>query len=141
MRAQQVGKGAAVLFFVGWGVAAALGAAGCGDDVLAASDETPSVPHGPPNEEAAASETCVACHACGVDGAPLIDRAHSICTECHGPAPEFVAEVPDGGGCGFRMDCSTTPPEVNCFGACHDHTVRQVNAMCEQCHAYSPPAL
>jgi len=35
------------------------------------------------------------------------------------------------------MDCTKTPPEVNCWTAeCHRHTLRQTNQMCEDCHAY-----
>lgn len=112
---------------------------GCsGEPIAASSTGTPLVSHGAPNESEEAQESCIACHACGADQAPLIDRGHATCTECHGPAPDFVAEIPEGGGCGFKMDCTKQPPEVNCWTAeCHRHTLRETNRMCEQCHAYA----
>ncbi|MDY0060490.1 MAG: hypothetical protein RBU45_11835 [Myxococcota bacterium] len=110
---------------------------GCSSEPLGTTT-TPLINHGAPNESEAAQESCIACHACGADDAPLIDRGHAICTECHGPAPDFVAEIPEGGGCGFKMDCSKTPPQVNCWTECHGrHTLRETNQMCEDCHFYA----
>ena len=110
---------------------------GCGGEPVEDSEPTPpQVPHAAPNEAPEALEMCVTCHACGVDGAPLIDRGHSICTECHGPPPEYAAEIKGDDPCGFKMDCEKDPPEVNCLTACHRHTIREINTMCEECHAY-----
>ncbi len=99
----------------------------------------PDVPHAAPNEAPEVQEICVACHACGSFDAPVIDRGHATCTECHGPPPEYVVTLQGEDPCGFRMDCTVEPPEVNCTTACHRHTVREVNAMCEFCHAYARP--
>ncbi len=114
----------------------ALGLSACDDEEVVESEFGPDVPHTAPDESPPQPQMCVACHACGTDGAPTIDRSHQVCTECHGPAPDFVAQVKGDGGCGWRMDCEAKPPEVNCLDACHDHTPRQINGLCERCHAY-----